>query len=149
MRRGALIVAAYIFLQLTLSNGTGMGPHRCAILEAVDQFGSISAAARAVSRTYPWVWKLVQEMNEMYGEVIAVQNGGPKSGATLTSRGKTLVALYRGMERKVRESLEDDLKKFERFGGENPRAPEEIPRHLRVVDPDKQKKEKIVKRRRG
>jgi molybdate transport system regulatory protein len=128
-------VGTYIFLQLSLSNGTGFGPHRCAILEAIDRYGSITAAARAVGRTYPWVYRVVQSMNEMYGGLVIIQNGGPNSGASLTERGRELSRLFRRMEGKVYASLEAEIRKFEKLGDEPPGSPAVIPRHLQVVPP--------------
>lgn len=70
---------------------------RMALLEAIDQEGSITAAAKKVGLSYKGAWDAVDTMNNVAGEpLVQSSTGGQRGGgATLTARAKALLASYR------------------------------------------------------
>lgn len=71
-----------------------ISPRRLALLAAIGETGSISAAARSVGITYKAAWDAVEAMNNLAGDVLVVaQHGGRGGGgAELTARGRRIVA---------------------------------------------------------
>lgn len=93
-------------LWIETDEGTVMGVGRMRLLEALDQQGSISAAARAVGMSYRQAWELVDSMNRHAGTplVSAATGGQGGGGAKLTDHGRELLEAYRLL-----------LQKFHRF----------------------------------
>ncbi|GAB1715003.1 MAG: hypothetical protein NTAFB05_00450 [Nitrobacter sp.] len=117
-------------------SAAGMGPGTVCILEAIDRYGSISAAAPAVDRKFQQLWKIVQNLNTMYKEpVIKIRRSGPSSGAFLTPLGKEVVTRFREMERVANQTFEKDFREFEALVGVDSSAPPRIPRFAQVIDP--------------
>ncbi|MBU6249134.1 MAG: TOBE domain-containing protein [Xanthomonadaceae bacterium] len=75
------------------------GPDRIALLAAIDDTGSISAAARAVGMSYKGAWDAVDAMNNLADEPLVVRATGGRrgGGTTLTPRGRRLVQVFRAM----------------------------------------------------
>jgi molybdate transport system regulatory protein len=78
-----------------------IGPGKIALLEQVAAFGSISAAARAMSMSYKHAWDLIEEMNQLFGKpLVSTQTGGKDGGgAQLTAIGLSVVTRFRAIER--------------------------------------------------
>lgn len=89
---------------------------RVALLEAVAELGSISAAAKRLGLSYKGAWDAVQAMNNLFeGPLIAAAPGGRAGGAaSLTSRGQAVVTAFG----RVRVELEATLAKLESHLGE-------------------------------
>jgi molybdate transport system regulatory protein len=83
-----------------------LGPGKIALLEAIAQTGSISAAGRAHKMSYRRAWLLVEELNHLFRHALVIARpGGVKGGgAGLTSAGERVVALYREAEAKMKLS---------------------------------------------
>lgn len=79
----------------------GMG--RVKILEAVEQHGSISAAAKALKMSYRGVWGRINATEERLGRKLVVrQTGGIKGGGSaLTPYAKDLMNTFKGFRREV------------------------------------------------
>jgi molybdate transport system regulatory protein len=105
-----------------------------AILESVEKFGSIAAAAESVGWTYRKTWSIVHRMNLSLGEVV-ITNRGRQGGAHLSLRGKKILKRYRELERKVYEVFADDLQFLAECVGDDPKAAPYIPRWARVEEP--------------
>ncbi|ARP90799.1 ModE family transcriptional regulator [Bordetella genomosp. 9] len=87
-------------LRIVHGDLVAIGPGKVALLEAIAQHGSISAAARGLGMSYRRAWALVDELNRSL-ESPATHSGpgGPSGGRTeLTPVGERIVALYRGIE---------------------------------------------------
>ena len=82
-----------------------LGPGKVALLEAIAETGSISAAGRAHKMSYRRAWLLIDELNRQFAEpLVRAQPGGPKGGgAALTAAGLAILNAYREAERKMRE----------------------------------------------
>lgn len=91
---------------------------RVALLEAIDALGSISGAAKRVGLSYKGAWDVVQAMNNLFdGPLIEAAPGGRSGGAaTITPRGKVVIAAFQRM----RTELEATLAKLENQLAANP-----------------------------
>ena len=80
-----------------------IGPGKVALLEAIRDTGSITAAARRLGLSYRRAWLLVDETNRcLVGPAVATASGGEKGGGSaLTALGTELVVRYRALERET------------------------------------------------
>src|SRR5262245_48201571 len=74
-----------------------LGKGRVELLEGIDRWHSISAAARHMGMSYRRAWLLVQSMNEAAGRplVVAATGGHHGGGAQLTPLGRQALAVFR------------------------------------------------------
>lgn len=87
-------------IRVDTASGTRVGPGKIALLEAVRDTGSISAAGRALRMSYRRAWQLIEELNLAAGHklVTTAAGGAHGGGAALTAEGEALVAQYRQLE---------------------------------------------------
>jgi molybdate transport system regulatory protein len=90
-----------------------LGEKRIALLERIDEVGSITGAAKAVGLSYKGAWDAVDAINNMAEEsVVSRSTGGQHGGGSrLTDYGRGLVRLYRQLEtghQRVLSRLESD-----------------------------------------
>lgn len=83
------------------------GKDRIALLAAIGEQGSITAAARAVGISYKAAWDAIDAMNNSAGEALVVRAAGGKGGGgtQLTARGEQLIRTYRALEDEHRRFL--------------------------------------------
>jgi molybdate transport system regulatory protein len=91
-----------------------------ALLEAIGQLGSISAAAKQLNMSYRSAWDAVNEMNNLWDEPLVVKSpGGSKGGNTLvTPQGYDLIAglkLIQKEYQRISEGLNCSLEDFNQF----------------------------------
>ena len=74
---------------------------RMALLAAIGQEGSISAAARKVGLSYKGAWDAVDAMNNLAGEALVIGTTGGRhgGGATLSERAVALLNTYEKLQR--------------------------------------------------
>jgi len=86
---------ACLSLRIDLGEGR-FGPGKAKLLEAIDEAGSISGAARALGMSYARAWTLTEEMNGLFAAplVETFAGGARRGGARLTETGKSVSALY-------------------------------------------------------
>jgi len=115
-------------LRIDLDSGERIGPGKIALLENIEQHGSISAAGRAMDMSYKRAWDLVDEINRICRQpVVERQTGGKNGGgAALTPFGEALVERYRRIERdaasavkKDRAALRSDIEKPKKSVGKS------------------------------
>ena len=77
-----------------------VGPGKIALLEAIDETGSISAAGRKLRMSYRRAWLLVDALNRTFdAPVLTTATGGKEGGGTsLTPLGLEVVRRYRRAE---------------------------------------------------
>lgn len=77
-----------------------LGPGKIALLEAIRETGSISAAGRKLGMSYRRAWLLVDAMNRAFlVPVIETSAGGREGGGTLlTVTGEEVIRRYRKIE---------------------------------------------------
>jgi molybdate transport system regulatory protein len=92
-----------------------MGPGKAALLEAIAETGSISAAGRSMGMSYRKAWLLVRDMNMFFKDpLVDASKGGAKGGgARLTDMGHRVLARYRELETTAWESISAQLEDFE------------------------------------
>jgi molybdate transport system regulatory protein len=79
---------------------SSLGPGKIALLEAIEQTGSISAAGRKLGMSYRRAWLLVDALNRAFHQpLITTATGGKEGGGTaLTPVGIDVVRRYRRIE---------------------------------------------------
>ncbi len=79
-----------------------LGPGKMMLLDGIERLGSITAAARSLGMSYGRAWRLIEAMNIRFnsGLVSKAPGGTGGGGACLTETGKTVLRLYRAIERK-------------------------------------------------
>jgi molybdate transport system regulatory protein len=90
---------------------------RVALIEAVDELGSITAAAKRLGLSYKGAWDIVQALNNLFETpVIEAAPGGRTGGAArVTPRGREVARAFR----RVQDEIEAALAKLEAgFSGE-------------------------------
>jgi len=94
-----------------------IGPGKIDLLEAIDQSGSISAAARMLGMSYNRAWHLVAELNDaLVRPVVAASKGGSFGGGTaITATGLALIREYRAAEREAEAATAKHLKGIRRL----------------------------------
>jgi len=88
-----------------------IGPGKIQLLEKIREFGSISAAGRAMDMSYKRAWDLVDEINRICRQAaVERQTGGRNGGgAMLTPFGISLVTRYRKIERDAASAVRKEL----------------------------------------
>lgn len=87
-------------LRIYLPSGLRLGPGKIALLEAVEEAGSIAGAARLLDMSYKRAWDLIEDLNASLKEpaISTMQGGNHGGGSKLTQSGKLLVEHYRKFE---------------------------------------------------
>lgn len=88
-------------IRILAGSSIAMGPGKADLLRAIDETGSISAAARRMGMSYRRAWLLVHTMNECFRSplVDAEKGGAQGGGARLTKTGREVLAKYHELER--------------------------------------------------
>jgi molybdate transport system regulatory protein len=104
-------------IRIMFRKAIAMGPGKADLLKAIDQTGSISAAARALGMSYRRAWLLVDTMNQSFKTpVVETLTGGQKGGgARVTETGHEVLQRYLEMEAKAAASVKKDLAEFMRL----------------------------------
>lgn len=112
-------VVAQFRLRIKYGEEIALGPGKIAILEAIADTGSISAAGRKLGMSYRRAWLLVDQMNQYFkAPVVRAATGGMQGGGTvLTPMGLEVISLYRTIEQQSQthcasllEALADKLR---------------------------------------
>jgi molybdate transport system regulatory protein len=90
-------------IRVDFSDSCSIGPGKVALLEKIDQAGSLSAAARELKMSYRRAWLLIHSVNSGFSEPVAKLSAGgvEGGGARLTNFGRRLVAEYRDLQNRV------------------------------------------------
>lgn len=101
-------------LRIRIPHGEGiaLGPGKAALLEAISETGSISAAGRKLGMSYRKAWLLVGQVNGSFGQplVAAAKGGARGGGASVTPFGQDVLAWYRDMERNAWRAIQPGLR---------------------------------------
>ncbi len=87
-------------IELNTEFGAFLGDTRIRLLEAIDEHGSITRAAKVVPLSYKAAWDAVDAMNNLAEQPLVNRAAGGRAGGgtTLTDYGRRIVALYRALE---------------------------------------------------
>ena len=99
-------------LRIYRDDTIAIGPGKIAVLEAVAETGSISAAARLLGMSYRRAWMLIDEMNQtLASPAVNTAAGGSRGGGTaLTPVGEDIVKRYRAIENAARLATAADVR---------------------------------------
>ena len=88
-----------------------IGPGKVALLEAIDETGSITSSAKRLGMSYRRAWLLVEETNRcLVRPAVQAASGGRRGGGTaLTPVGVELVRRYRALERQTCRAVDRNL----------------------------------------
>lgn len=103
-------------LEVMTDLGAFLGDTRVRLLEAIDQHGSISQAARHVPLSYKAAWDAVDAMNNLADLPLVERSTGGRSGGgtRLTDYGRRVIALYRAVESEYQAALDRLADRFAR-----------------------------------
>ena len=95
-------------LEVDTEFGTFLGDTRIRLLEAIDQHGSISQAAKAVPISYKAAWDAIDAMNNLADHPLVIRSAGGRhgGGTVLTDYGRKVMALYRALEAEYQATLD-------------------------------------------
>lgn len=98
-------------LRIRQDDRIAIGPGKVALLEAIQQHGSISAAARSLGMSYRRAWVLIDELNQALAvPATASEQGGQRGGGSaLTPVGDEIIRLYRNIERDAYQACAADI----------------------------------------
>jgi molybdate transport system regulatory protein len=84
-----------------------VGLERIALVEAVGELGSITAAAKRMGLSYKGAWDAIQALNNLFDAPLIAASAGGKAGgaATVTSRGHAVIKAFREVEREIGAAL--------------------------------------------
>ncbi|WP_238139625.1 winged helix-turn-helix domain-containing protein [Roseateles aquatilis] len=101
-------------MRVTVGDVIAVGPGKIALLEALDETGSITAAAKSLDMSYRRAWLLIDELNRALKEpAVATAAGGAKGGGSaLTASGHALVALYRQIEQTALQACKPEIRQL-------------------------------------
>ena len=101
-------------LRLLIGAAVALGPGKARLLDAIDDAGSISGAARAMGMSYRRAWTLVEAMNRDFREpLVETTAGGPGGGgAGVTEAGHEALRRYRAMEEKAAYAVAGEIDAF-------------------------------------
>jgi molybdate transport system regulatory protein len=96
-------------------DGMYLGEGRIALLDAIDQYGSISKAAKAMNMSYKKAWNLVDSMNSRGSELLVIRKtgGAGGGGAELSEAGRKAIEVYNGIKEANHQYLEGISNKIE------------------------------------
>jgi molybdate transport system regulatory protein len=93
---------------------TLLGYGRVVLLERIQEYGSISAAAKSMNMSYRHAWDLVDAMNRQAAKPLVVTSKGGKGGggARLTEEGAAAINSFWELSERFNSFLEQETKKM-------------------------------------
>jgi molybdate transport system regulatory protein len=84
-----------------------LNPVKTALLNEIEQSGSLSAAAKKLKISYQHVWTMIDEMNRIAPELLVIkQRGGVNGGgAEISAYGAKILRDYRTINETVRKMV--------------------------------------------
>ncbi len=114
-------ISAKLSLRVDLSTPEAgrIGPGKIALLEAVREHRSMSAAARQLDMSYRRAWLLLDALNQCFkSPVVITATGGKRGGgAELSPVGEQIVRHYRELEKAAQSATALHLKALQQLAG--------------------------------
>ena len=87
-------------LRINKGEEIAIGPGKVALLEAIVETGSITAAAKHLGMSYRRAWLLVDDMNRCFKKplVDSAKGGHAGGGTVVNDNGMEVIRLYRQIE---------------------------------------------------
>jgi molybdate transport system regulatory protein len=101
-------------MRIAVGEAIAVGPGKIALIEAVHDTKSITAAAKSLGMSYRRAWMLVDQLNASLKKpaVRSVVGGERGGGSELTEVGVELIRLYRRIEERAMKSCAADLERL-------------------------------------
>ena len=101
-------------VRILIGDTVALGPGKVRLLEAIEQTGSIAAAARAMGMSYGRAWQLVRAMNGDFVSPLVQREAGGRGGggASVTDLGRDALTRYREIERTAGAAVEAEVAEF-------------------------------------
>ncbi len=95
-------------LWLDVAGETFLAPGRVTLLERIDEYGSITKAAKSMEMSYRHAWLLVEDINKKSPEPLIVRAAGGRGGGGtfLTEKGKEAVKEFNRLQKKLKTFIE-------------------------------------------
>lgn len=90
----------------------GSGPMR--LLKGIEKTGSLQKSADEMGMSYSKAWKILHEIEEIWGfSMVKSHSGGSSGGGSqLTEEGKNLLTKYEAMLSEIEKSASESFKKY-------------------------------------
>lgn len=104
-------------LRVVAGDSIAIGPGKIALIEAILQTGSITAAAKSLDMSYRRAWLLLDEMNRSLARpaVESAKGGRHGGGSEVTEVGMRLITLYRNIEITAAQACRNDVSELLRL----------------------------------
>ncbi|MFZ5543437.1 MAG: winged helix-turn-helix domain-containing protein [Pseudomonadota bacterium] len=98
-------------LRISVGELIAFGPGKIALLEAIRDHGSLTAAAQALGISYRRAWTMLDETQRAlrYPAVASAAGGQQGGGSMLTPVGEEIVERYRRIEQQAAQACAEDL----------------------------------------
>lgn len=95
-------------LWLTSNKGTYLAPGRVTLLERIEEYGSITRAAKSMEMSYRHAWLLLDDINSKAPAPLVIKTTGGKGGggSYLSDEGKRAVKEFNNLQEKLRLFIE-------------------------------------------
>ncbi len=105
-RKGEITIKARLWLDV--GGETYLAPGRATLLERIEEYGSITKAAKSMEMSYRHAWLLVDDINKKAPSPLVLRSTGGKGGGgtLLTDEGKQAVKSFNKMMKKLNKFLE-------------------------------------------
>lgn len=101
-------------IRIAIGKTIAMGPGKADLLDAIDETGSISAAAKQMKMSYRRAWELVDVMNKSFNQPLVISSPGGVNGggAQLSDFGRTILQNYRDLVKKSSNAARTELQQI-------------------------------------
>jgi molybdate transport system regulatory protein len=119
-------------LEVMTDMGAFLGDTRIRLLEAIDQHGSISQAAKHVPLSYKAAWDAVDAMNNLADQPLVERSTGGKhgGGTLLTDHGRKVIGMYRAVEAEYQIALDRIMSQWAEMETGNVRSFQQLLRRM-------------------
>lgn len=93
-------------------NGTFLASGRVDLLRKIEEFGSISKAAKEMKMSYKKAWSLVDSINSQSKKPLVERTSGGKNGGgtIVTQEGVRMIESFEKLNQKCQDFLDKELK---------------------------------------
>ena len=101
VQKGDVSIKARLWLDV--AGETYLAPGRVALLERINEYGSITKAAKSMEMSYRHAWLLVDDMNKKAPAPVVIRSTGGKGGGgtKLSAEGKNAVKEFNTLQEKL------------------------------------------------
>jgi molybdate transport system regulatory protein len=98
-------------MRINAGDAIAIGPGKISLLEAIEETGSITAAAKHLDMSYRRAWLLLDELNRCLRKpaVDSAKGGSRGGGSAVTATGRQVIALYRRVEATAASACKADI----------------------------------------